>query len=1183
MRLNSIKLAGFKSFVDPTTIDLDEPVSVVVGPNGCGKSNILDAIRWVIGESSAQRLRGEVISDFIFDGSASRAPSSRASVELVFDNSDGRVGGEYASYGELSVRREVTDEAKSSYFLNGQRCLRRDVQDVFLGTGFGTRGYSIVQQDLISQLVNSNPDTLREHLEEAAGVSKYRVRRHETLNRIAKTNQNLSQVRISQNELEREIRQLKRQATQALRFQEYNNRLNVLQAKLLRRQIEEKEQNRNSTQTLLNEIDEHLRKQNETSSGNDSQIASLEKRRSEQQSEKDSVSRSRFQADAAVDALATRLNEIEEQLQGNRTNIESKLRQLGESLQLLESDVARQQTTRTQKQSAQRRLDEITVLVDDARAKYESANQDADTAITKHAELATQLNGKETEQSNLVSQRRVDLASVESLDVLIKSVGVDESDVSEHETTISEYEKLTKESRERHDNLEGDLRKLGEELADAQSNRAKVTTSLASSRQTFQDIRDELLALEALREATMAESDSSQELTAWLNDVGLSPEERVGDLIDVEKGWEHVIEVVVGSRMRGIVSKNFESNVQQVDRLQASDVLIFDANENQDTGISISDAEPLESKLKASSQKFGSLLRGVAVAENVAQAMQIRERLAEHESVVTADGIWLAKNWLWVFRASQSEPGVIERGRRADSLKTQLTGIEEEIATLETQHSQVTQTIDGLIDKREQLQSQLSESSSRLAGHQTLLNEYTNQLAEKRQINASAEETRKTRQEDLKQREARIESAGVEIDRLVGEINSLTKELSNAEQSKSELVAIRETQAAKLDEILTERREIEFELDQSEQALTHIADSAVRQDQLVTQLLADLSRLMSEDRRASDGVPDIQSQLTDRRSELERFDSQLARCNEALQATESELDSVRSAQQSLQREREETNERRLQRLNDFNRLDLEINQLQSNLDDLDVSGSEEGDEEEIEADVTEIESEIVQLQERMKRLGLINYRANEELESRVSDKEQLDGQISDLEQALETLNQAIQKIDGETVKNMKETFDAVNTNLQHVFRTLFGGGSASLELTDSDILEAGIQVRAQPPGKRNSTISMLSGGERAMTAIAFIFALFNLKPSPVCILDEVDAPLDERNVSKFTELLAGMSRDTQFVIITHNPATMELAGNLLGVTMEEAGVSRIVSVNLEAAFQMASNNVASENADTLNA
>ncbi len=1170
MHLNSIKIAGFKSFVDATTITLDPEVSVIVGPNGCGKSNILDAVRWAIGESAAQRLRVELNQDFIFNGTETRPAASRASVELVFDNQDGRIGGDYASYSEFAVRREVRsgDQASSDYYLNGQRCRRRDIRDVFLGTGFGTRGYSIIQQDRITQLINSDPETLREHLEEAAGVSRYRARRHETLNKLNLTNQNLEQVRLRQTDLAREIRQLKTQATRARRYEEITESLNRLRTRLLRRKIQAKEDEQREVLKQLHEVEESLTQIDGRYSTYAEDQLRLETLLATQQDDQSRVADSRIDAQTLVNSLSHQIEQLDTIRNSTVASIELKCDQLNDSLSTLEADATELNELKTELRALQVRSDE---LASDKRAADKNlglARHDVDSANAQTQSLSERASEFALEIADLESKRRIDEAAIANLSQLLDVVETPDVELDGLETSIKDATGRVAEGEHAESELLAQLARLDQSLEKDTSDRRNIDAQVSERRSALQDLRDELLSLRTLQEASLGEESTTDELDRWISTAGLEPSKRLGEMLQVDSGWESAVEIVLGSRIQAIATDQFQRHRTQVDTLKTSDVALFDIEFESDANTEPGLAPSLASRLKGpNAQKFASLLEGIYTSETFSEAVTLVDRLDQSHSVVTADGAWLGKHWVRLFRSEDRAIGVIERSRRSNELLKEISGIEQEISALSENQERLASDIKSASEHRETTQANLSDISAQLVESRTLLGQFTTRRDEKFKALAVQQRSNTDRRADIDGLRNTVVAAEVKLGALRKEQDQTVKELEEAQSVAVRMESTFDQKQEAIDDIVQQIQQAEQEQSQLDVKVDFLDRSQARQEIVVNRLIADIVTLISQGERAKAELPELTKKRKAGQRVLSEIEQELNTKSTELAATQQEIADVRKSQSDLTAEKDELTELLTQHKSQQTRLSIELEQLNSEVSQLNTT-LEDADGES-EANETVLEEEITVLTSRLERLGLINQRASTDLEERVVEKEELDQHVLDLEATMTEIRKAIERIDTETKRSLRSTFDAVNENLARVFESLFGGGTASLEFTEEDILQAGVIVRARPPGKRNTTISMLSGGEKAMTAIAFVFALFELNPSPVCILDEVDAPLDENNVGKFAELLARMSTDTQFVVITHNPATMEMAGNLLGVTMEEAGVSRLVAVNLEDAYALA--------------
>ena len=1153
-----------------TTIALDPAVSVIVGPNGCGKSNILDAVRWAIGESAAQRLRVDLNRDFIFSGSDTRPAASRASVELIFDNHDGRIGGDYASYAELAVRREVHsgDQASSDYFLNGQRCRRRDVRDVFLGTGFGTRGYSIIQQDWITQLVNSDPETLREHLEEAAGVSRYRARRHETLNKLNLTTQNLEQVRLKQADLAREIRQLKTQATRARRYEEITDSLSRLKTRLLHHKIQAKEDEQTDVLTQLNLVEETLAQIERRHSDYAAQQLRLESLIAAQQDDQSRVAETRIDAQTSVNSLSHQIEQLDRMRASTVASIELKCDQLNDSLQTLESDAAELSALMNQQRSLQERQNELASEKQAADKDLSLARHDVDAANAQTQSLSERASEFAIEIADLEAKRQIDEAAIGNLSHLLNVVETPDLELDGLEKSITDAKDRVAEGERTETKLLDQLARTEQSLERDRNDHSKIDTKLTERQTALQELRDELLSLRTLQEASLGEETTTDELEDWISEEVLEPNMRLGEMLQVMDGWEAAVEVVLGTRIQAITTDQFKRHRTNLDTLKKSDIALFDIDFEPEASSEGELAPSLASRLNGPyAEKFASLVAGVYICDTYAEAITLVDRIGQSQSVVTADGAWLGKNWVRLFRSEDRTVGVIERSRRSNELLNEISEIEHEISSLRKHLGRLANEIKNASEHRDATQATLNEISAQLVESRTLLSQFTTRRDEKNKALAVQQQNNTDRRADLDELRGAVVAAKQKLVAFRKEQERTVKELEEAQSIAVRVESTFDQKQDVLDSVVRRLRETEQAQTQLNVKVDFLERSQARQEIVVNRLIADISVLISQGETAKEELPELTTKREEGQRVLAQIEQELNTKSTDLAMTQQELAVVRTSQADLTKEKDEATDALTQSTSQQTRLSIELEQLNAELKQLNTTLEDaDGESEFSEA---AIEDEIEVLTARLGRLGLINQRASTDLDDRIVEKDELDQHVLDLESTMTEIRRAIDRIDTETKRNLRSTFEAVNENLARVFKSLFGGGTASLEFTEEDILQAGVIVRARPPGKRNTTISMLSGGEKAMTAIAFVFALFELNPSPVCILDEVDAPLDEHNVVKFAELLASMSTETQFVVITHNPATMEMAGNLLGVTMEEAGVSRLVAVNLEDAYALA--------------
>ena len=1170
MRLKQIKLAGFKSFVDATTVTLPGNRCAVVGPNGCGKSNIIDAVRWVMGESSAKQLRGENLTDVIFNGSNTRKPNNAASIELIFDNSDGRIGGEYAAYADIAIRREVSRDGQSNYLLNGSRCRRRDIQDIFLGTGFGPRSYSIIEQGMISQLVEAKPEELRVYLEEAAGISKYKERRRETHNRIKHTRENLERINDIREELGRQLDRLQRQAQAAERYRTLkteesllNAQLYVLRYQALKVGLGQREQNiRNLEVDLEKAIAEQRRVE--------AQIEGQRKGFSEQTERVNSV-QERFYK------LGSQITHTEESLQFNKR----RLAQLNEELERARkrSAEANQQVTSDDEQ-IQRMQAEVTELqpqveslaeadrsVQDALADVENQNKDWQQ---RWDAFNQQFSANEQEAQVQTSRIEYLQQLIARLDSRARELARLSSDQPKQEGQLVEQMALE------IDGLETQSRSLDELMADCREELSGVRQatqgleqSLETVRGQVQELRQQAANLQALQDAALGSN--VPEAENWINDNDLSDAQRLGQNLSVVPGWEGAVESVLGRFMQALQVDDLTGFAGTLSQLAEGDLALVEsrATDAVDARNEALALPTVRSLLRDRSLAGSSLLYGVFAAESADVALSKRHQLAPGQSIITREGFWVGPDWMRALHDADQTQGIIERGRAIESLALEIEEAEAQLAKRVDQRQAARIQIETLEAKREELQRQANELNQSLSDRRTDHGVTRVKLEE-----AAA------RQEQLRKESAEV-------------AEQVTQEKSRLEQTRSALTiaeTVRSEQSAvKAD--LTEQREqlgehlqlsrdaarasrdkfhavnVRLESVQSQLTVSLTARERVRNQQ--TQLAEQMKGVQQGIEESERPIPELETQLKTQLASRVGVEQELTQARGNLETLESGIRTLEAQRSSVAegvaKVREGLEAERVQRQGMAVQESNLLEQLGSTGHELEVVQQGMPDEATEAAWVEEIE----RMSRRIQRLGAINLAAIEEFDTESERKNYLDAQAADLEEALDTLLEVMQKIDKETRVRFKETFDAVNTKLGELFPKVFGGGSATLELTGDDMLDTGVTLMARPPGKKNSSIHLLSGGEKAMTAVALIFAIFHLNPSPVCLLDEVDAPLDDMNVTRFAALIREMSESVQFLVITHNKITMEMADYLMGVTMHEAGVSRLVSVDVDAAAALA--------------
>lgn len=1174
MQLKRIKLAGFKSFVDPTPVPLPGRMVGVVGPNGCGKSNIIDAVRWVMGESSAKHLRGESMTDVIFNGSNERAPVSKASIELVFDNSDGAIGGKYAAFSEISVKRQVNREGQSQYSLNGTRCRRRDISDAFLGTGLRPRGYTIIEQGMISRIIESRPEELRIYLEEAAGISVYKERRRETERRIRDTHDNLERLDDVRDEVHKQLEKLRHQAEVADKYRRYRAEERRLYAELalLRRReldgrIEELEnalaERENQRQKVLAE-QRHAENEIETLRANLSQVnEQLEQRQGRF-----------YELGAAIAALEERINSARDMRQRREQELEEVRTALGELDGERDSDRRRVAELRDQ-------LDELDPLLEAAEEEERAAEaeqQQAREALDgwqdrAAAERAEQHSAQRREE---VERTRYDSAvgRIEQLDERLARL-----DSEQRELDLDALQEEIAEFEAQAERLEQELESLGErrnaaaaEVEERAAERDRLVGELEQSREAVSSIRARLTSLETLQEAALGRDDGGEQ-REWLEQQGWAQARCLAETLEVEETWSRAVEVVLGEALQGICLDEGQLDMAAVAGQvppQGALTLIEQDRHGGGEGANLS-TDYLAAHVSGS-PVLRELLAGVRCVAGQEQAQQLRARLRPGESLVTPEGLWLGINWLRLPGEDETQSGVIEREQqmqhlrsamevsqeRQDELDERLTAVREAVSAAQARCDDMAAEISPLNRRHAELETRLEQRREALTHARQRRSELAEEwqrldeqraaaMSERDEATAAAEQAA----EQAAHVAARIGELGAEREQLRDSLDQAAERLRAARQRRYELSMQRQQAQTSLDSV---NRQLERGAEQRERYIQ-------RRDELA-QALAEEESPVDELRAKRDDLLEQRGQLE---SELQQLRQHAGELDRQLRDHEQQRVGAEQRVESLRAEAEE--------------LRLELGELWVHRGHQEEKLAEVGEGEAAiaerlpadvaEVDVSEWERALEQIAERIKRLGSVNLAAIDECEQLDERRGYLDQQHADLSEALETLENAIRRIDRETRARFRETFEQVNQQLGSLFPRLFGGGRAYLELTDDDLLSTGVVVLAQPPGKRITNIHMLSGGEKALTAVALVFAIFNLNPAPFCLLDEVDAPLDEANVGRFCDLVAEMAERVQFVLITHNRTTMERVSHLLGVTMNEPGVSRLVAVDVNEAADMA--------------
>ena len=1162
MRLRKIRLAGFKSFVEPVTIELPGDLIGVVGPNGCGKSNVIDAVRWVMGESSARQLRGELLADVVFNGAASRRPLGQASVELLFDNSEGRAGGRFADRGEISIRRIVNREGQSAYYLNGARCRRRDVTDLFLGTGLGPRSYAIIEQGTVSRLIEAKPEELRGFLEEAAGISLYRERRRETESRMRQTNENLARLSDLREELDKRLAGLERQAAQAERYTSLKGEERRLRSELLALRWQALEQEAEAGRAALGGQEVKL----EAARARQRAVeAALDRARAAHGQASDEYNE-RYRATLEVRTEVGRAEEAVAQLRRQREELRATLARseevLGESEREAQADGARLEELEGRLGGDRRRLERARGGASEAERGLLARERALAAFRVEHEAFRAQreTHGREADaaEAALAHQRarRRDAAARQAKLAAERESVAETADDGALGRVVEELDGRREDARRR-------LRERQRTIAELRKTEAAEADGLHERRERLEAMAGRLASLDALQQAALARE--SGEAAEWLEANGLAGQPRLAQSIEVEPEWAYAVECVLGSRIEAI---RVEDAGRHAPALAVLDRATVSLVAEPGTAGPPPAGDELAARVLAGRELAAAWLAGVGTAPTAADALERRPALAPHRSLVTPDGTWVGPNWVRVFRCRDDEAGPLSREREIGSLRRSIAAAGSEAEERQAALERIRRELAAAEAERESLEAEWTDANDRYARRRS---EHAARVAEakarrrrREALDGEIEELGRTLGElgaEIEAGEAAMRAVREAGERLASEGEAFD---GRAGRHESEVAAGRESAEQARQTV----HEAALGLESTTVQLAALQEARLRSDARMEALRRDMEGSRRRLAGIEEPIVDAERRLRERLEGHRGVEAALAEAREAVEAGENEVrerDRERSAcEAGTGREQSARDELRLAWNAVLARRDAVAEQLAE-------SGFEAGQVVSTlppDAGPDVWQERLAGIERRLERLGPINLAAVSELETESERKRYLDSQQADLVDALATLEDAIRKIDRETRARFKDTFDRVGRGLGAIFPRLFGGGNACLELTGDDLLDTGVTVMARPPGKRNTSIQLLSGGEKALAAIALVFAIFDLNPAPFCLLDEVDAPLDDANVDRFVELVRELSERVQIMLVTHNKSSMEAMGQLIGVTMNEPGVSRLVSVDVGQALEM---------------
>ena len=1193
MRLTHLKLAGFKSFVDPTTLHIHGQRVGVVGPNGCGKSNVMESVRWVLGESSAKEMRADAMDAVIFNGSSNRKPISRASVELVFDNSLGSAAGEWSQYAEISVKRVIERDKGSIYYINNSVVRRRDVADLFLGTGLGGRAYAIIGQNTISRIVEAKPEDMRIFLEEAAGISKYKERRRETEMRLRDTRENLTRVEDILRELDKQINRLQSQALVASEFKTLQSTLNIVRGQVWlvkkRHASMHWEKTQRNVEALVNALE--------------AQMAAL--RHSE--SALETARQANFTANEAVNVAQAQYYEANAEV----SNLENQVRNTAEArermqLQLNQTTAQLEKNTQsiTQTTLDAKSANEALLIATQAAAKAEHDLKIASDAVPALTEAFHDVLNA-FNQSQLILQKAQESARLEDANIghLQRAINDTAMQIARLKETYAEIDVTP----------DNEVTALTENLTDFNRHIATLETELESLNQVELEVNEKLRALKAeLSQATQAlnvaeaeigsltklqaaiqASNNPSQLQSWLQSHGFAHAKTFWQLTKVEAGWETALEAMLGHKLNAIMVDDLSQAKLESLQLDRPASLLTLANL---TDMSIA---PLQIDKKAVNHQYARLLDKIAVSQsgnaahhekysrvlsawlagvyvidledNIAKAAQA---LADSECLINQHGDIYTRHSVSYYAAQSDLHGVLERQTQLDTLLLELPNLQSAVQMLTLQSSALENT---------------AQESKKIQSEKNLLLKAL--TANAHQLNLSIQQKQQTHQNNLTRQktvQSEIDNFGVRLDQLQKEhaakltqVNNLNEALPNLKDANIDIdhrkqVAQQALNAAR-NQVQTIERDLQEkrfnlklntnkynDLSTSLEALHAENKSLTLRSQETSHTLnatqmetlkQNLEKALTHKQVQEQLLATARNQMAESETTLLQYERERMQQEQALHPQRDALEASRLSEQEARLSFEQCQSA-------LAACDMSENDLSTHLANL------ESERPDTPIKLSELERKSQQVENQIASLGNVNLAAIDELNAETTRKQYLDSQSCDLKEASETLEDAIRKIDRETRGRLQTTFDEANRHFNELFTTLFGGGQARLELLGEEILDTGMQVFAQPPGKKNSTIHLLSGGEKALTALALVFALFRLNPAPFCLMDEVDAPLDDSNTERFCALVKKMSEKTQFLYVSHNKITMEMAQQLIGVTMQESGVSRIVDVDMEAAIRL---------------
>ena len=1141
MRLSSLKLSGFKSFADSTTLHFKANRTAVVGPNGCGKSNVIDAIRWVMGESSARQLRGGSMQDVIFTGTAKRKPVGVASVELRFNNTYGKLGGTYNAYNELAVRRQVNRDGKSEYFLNGTKCRRRDITDIFLGTGLGPRSYSIIEQGMINRLVDAKPDEMRVFIEEAAGVSRYQARRRETLLHLDHTTQNLSRLEDINSELKSQLKTLKRQSETAVQYKELETQIRTIKVEVLSFQCEQSSRLQQEYTLQMNALGESFKLVR-------SELSTLEHDLT------------------ATSELFQRLIQQSTPLQNEWQQAEKKLSELKMTLEQKQSLLQQNTSTLTQleqqKLQTKERLQLIELQIETLQAQYEQQSEQLQQQEQQNQDQTQSVAGLKAQQQQVQQQFELIKIQVEKqqqqkLQMLVQSeqLAKNISRIEQQKQTV-QLQSAQIQQQNQHDDieqLEQEKVQLSQQIEQLEQNIQTQKQTLELAQTGYAQQKNDAASLKSAIQVLQSEQKNLTQLLIKNSPKVQNDAVQLMQLLklkDQAKPYANLIEKFLAKWLSAQVLDANTHFAESIARQLKSNIL-----QNR---IQLAGLECLADWIESPQH---SIWQQVAVADTLTQALSLQSQLSLGQSILSLDGYHVGVDWvigLFYDEASQAGQGALSHRIRLDEIETALA---QQLPQLEAAEQQLPQAVQHI----QTLQKNIHDQQETLKQQQKALQQLDVKIAQLQSTVQAFSVQKQQLQNQLQQLDEQLQEDAMQKDDLEIDLHTLNLKLEQALPHYKTM----QFQVEELTEQLENTQQTWQQAQQELELLRRQSAQTGQQTELLEKdasfLKAQYQQIMLQMEQAKNFVDPVQLELP----ALESQFNQQAQVTEKLQKTwnewQVELNNLQEKQQSLteQRHQQQQQDEKLRGHLEEKRLAWQVAKSDSQHYSEQLAALNSDVMTGLSIDLLAHQQQLEKAQQRFDKLGAVNLAASEEYEEVSKRFAELSHQIEDLEKTVDQLKNAMKSIDQETRKLFMTTFDQVNLELQDLFPKVFNGGEASLSLEDD--WQSGVKLMARPPGKRNSSLALLSGGEKALTALALVFAIFRLNPAPFCVLDEVDAPLDDANVGRFCNLVKELSEQVQFIYITHNKVAMTMATDLLGVTMPEPGTSKLVTVDLEQA------------------